>query len=148
MVLYRDQNPASLLLNLLLTFQWLVMSCNLIPIFIKNISKVIRRLLWLNWEFLKNFGLRAISEIFTSFVSHDQNFKIFIFRLKVAWEKISTIYDFKIPSVIFITSGLVQALKHNVQLYENDINWDVFLLEIEIAKLSKQTQIYFTSRNF
>ena len=39
--------------------------------------------------------------------------------------------------MIFIVSGLVQALKHNVQPYKNDINRDVFLSEIVTAKLSK-----------
>ena len=46
---------------------------------------------------------------------------------------------FKISSMIFTASGLVQALKHNVQPYKNDINRDVFLSEIATAKLSKQT---------
>ena len=49
----------------------------------------------------------------------------------------SSTYDFKTLSVIFIVSGLVQASKHNIQPYKNDTNKDVFLSEIVTAKLSK-----------
>ena len=50
--------------------------------------------------------------------------------------------------MIFIVSRLVQALKHNVQPYKNDINRDVFLSEIEIVNFQNKHNFILSHATF